>query len=408
MADLLIRAGWGDHLVVSDLLAGGSGIRLATERRAPFTQLVADAHVAEAWPVLSELAESAGVPYLVDPTTPFVQTGVAKDDRWAQLPYGTAEPHRAGDLNLRRLVAEVVDFQMEKRATSIIAPYFYASTPQDPWFKASLDAISITVDYLNHQNIRLPVLPILCARLTSFGNSAGWAGGVDQFVRWVENHGGTSMALCLSPAGDAGDGYGKVRRLFDTAVRAKGSGLKVVAWHQGVYGPALVAAGLDGYECGMGSGEQTNVAAQQSRRKAHDGDQKQQTGGPRRIFIETLGRSVSRRAGLTLFGETSMRAKVMCEDEACCPTVVDTLDRPRHHAVRARSRLLGELSSMPSRDWRLNHVARGASSAATVARQANRVLQQHDINERIKVRHLESLEQVARDLSGGGVGSQSA
>src|ERR1700677_1542321 len=86
MAELLIRASMNDHLVVSDLLAPAAASGLA-RRRPPIDQLVADAHVAEARPMLSEVAQSAGVPYLVDPNTPFLQTEVADDDRWAELPF---------------------------------------------------------------------------------------------------------------------------------------------------------------------------------------------------------------------------------------------------------------------------------------------------------------------------------
>ncbi|HXN61164.1 MAG TPA: hypothetical protein VN886_12005 [Acidimicrobiales bacterium] len=403
MAELLVRAGWGDHLVISDLLATGSGLRLATARNLPLSQLVADAHVAKAWPVLSELAESAGVPFLVDPTTPFVQSGAAPDDRWAQLPYANVDSLAPDEVDLDRLVEEVVEFQLEMGATAVIPPYFYAASPSDPWFTASLDAISRTAEFMSDNEIKLQMTPIFCARLMSFSTSASWQRGVDRFVRRVSNNGASSMAVCLSPAGDAGDGYGKVRRLFDTATRAKASGLTVVVWRQGVYGPGLVAAGLDGYECGMGIGELSNVAAQQSRRRQRDDEiGKQQRGGPRRIYIETLGRSVSRPVGLTLFGDMAMRPKVMCDDEGCCPTVAETLDKPRHHAVRARARLLDELMSQPSREWRLNHIARYAAAAVTTARHANSVLHKHGIKEQIKLSHLESIEQVARDLTAGG------
>ncbi len=399
MAELLIRAAMNDHLVVGDLLAPATGPRLA-RRRPPIEHLVADAHVAEARPTLSDAAQASGVPYLVDPNTPFLQTGVAEDDKWAQLPFALSDPVRPGGFDVDRLVADVVEFQLDKGATTIIPPYFYASSPADPWFVVSLRLIDETVEFLRTNDVRLSVLPVLCAQLQSFGNHLGWPAGVDRFAERVKGAGVASVALCFSPAGAGTDGYAKVRRLFDAARRVKDSGLRTVAWRQGIYGPGLVAAGLDGYECGIGTGEQANVARQQSSRKPRD-DGGHGGGGGAGIFIETLGRSVPRRVGQALLGETAMRPKVMCDDEGCCPTVRATLEKPREHAVRTRARLLAAVAEQPAARWRLNHVAREATLAATLAAQANSVLESEGIKERIKARNLEALAQVASELAEG-------
>jgi len=404
MADLLIRAAMNDHVVVSDLLAVASGLRIST-RRPPINQLVADAHVAQARPVLADLAQAAGVPYLVDPDTPFLQSGIAPDDRWAQLPFGQAEALALADLDVHRVVEQVVDFQVMLGATTIIPPYFYAASPTDPWFLASLSLVDRTADYLERNRIRLPVLPVFCVQLQSFSSPVTWSSGIDRFVDRAKGLNEASIALCFSPAGAGQDGYGKLRRLFDTALRAKASGLRVMAWRQGIYGPALVAAGLDGYECGLGTAEQTNIARRQFSRKSRDGES---SGGGAGIFIETLGRSVPRRVGQILLGETSMRPKVMCDDEACCPSVTATLDKPRHHAVRTRGRLLADLLDQPAARWRLNHVARDATAAMTIAAQANRVLEAQNAKERIKSRNLEALAQVAGELAEREARSRSA
>src|SRR5665213_1752462 len=98
MAELLIRAAFNDHLVVGDLLAPSTGVRL-TPLRPTVNQLVADAHVAQARPILCELAQSAGVPYIIDPNTPFLQSEVATDDKWARLPFAIAEAVLPNEIN---------------------------------------------------------------------------------------------------------------------------------------------------------------------------------------------------------------------------------------------------------------------------------------------------------------------
>lgn len=406
MAALLIRAAMNDHLVVSDLLAPGAGPRLAS-RRPPISQLVADAHVAAARPVLAEHAQAAGIPYVVDPDTPLLQSSVDPEDRWARLPFAEADEMAPKDIRLDEMIDSVIEFELEQGATVIVPPYFYASSPSDPWFDLTVRSIERTVGYLEEAGIRLPLLPVLCAQLQSFGPPTAWSIGLDRFATAALDAGAASMAICLSPAGAGTDGYGKVMRLFQTACRAKEHGLPVLAWRQGVYGPGLVAAGLDGYECGLGTGEQTNVARRQSSRKPRK-DGEHTSGSGAGIFIETLGRSVPRRVGQLLLGNVAMRPKVMCDDESCCPSVATTLDNSRHHAVRTRARTLADLVAQPHRRWRLNHVARQAAAAATLATQANRVLAAEGIKERIKARNLEALAQAVRHLAENEPGSRIA
>jgi hypothetical protein len=85
-----------------------------------------------------------------------------------------------------------------------------------------------------------------------------------------------------------------------------------------------------------------------------------------------------------------------------------TLDNPRHHAVRSRARLLAQLTEQPHDRWRLNHIARDATAAVTIAKQANSVLEREKAKERIRTSNLEALAQVAGFLAEGEAGSRSA
>jgi hypothetical protein len=60
--------------------------------------------------------------------------------------------------------------------------------------------------------------------------------------------------------------------------------------------------------------------------------------------------------------------------------------------------MLAAITDQPSVRWRLNHIAREAQQAATLVTQANRVLEAEKAKERIKVRSLEALAQVAAEL----------
>ena len=76
--------------------------------------------------------------------------------------------------------------------------------------------------------------------------------------------------------------------------------------------------------------------------------------------------------------------------------------------MRSRAPLLSGLVEQPASRWRLNHIAREALLAATLATQANRVLEAEGVKERIKVRNLEALAQAIADLAEGAATSRIA
>jgi hypothetical protein len=397
MPELLIRPGANDHEVISDLLTPGAGAILLPGARPLINRLVLDAHVAKARPVFAQTAEHAGVPVLVDPLTIYLQGELREADKWSQLPFGEARKLTADELSnpfrREKLVSEVVAFEIEQGATAIIPPYCYASSPSDPFFALSLELLRATSRYMARNGIALPVIPVFCVRLQSFGPEKAWQEGVDRFANVALDLGPEAIAVCLSPAGDLkNDSYSKVFRLFATTRRVKMTGTRVFAWRQGIYGPGLVAAGIDGYETGIGTRERTNLAQTISSRKPPKPGKKPSGGAGPGIYLEPLRRSVISTIGETLLGHRSMRPKLMCDDERCCPNgAASTLDQRRHHAVRSRSRELAALENQPHISWRLNQVGKDSRAAADLAIQANDVLKQAKIKERVGTSGYEAL-----------------
>jgi hypothetical protein len=403
VSELLIRPGPNDHEVVQDLLAPGGAAAFSPRARPLIDRIVLDAHVAKARPDFAEAATSAGVPLLIDPLTPFWQGELRETDKWAVLPFGRASKLSADDFSnpfVRDvLVAQVVDFQLEHGATAIIPPYPYVTSASDPFLDLALDFVRGTARYMGRNGLAVPVLPVLCAQLKGLGPESSWEVGVDRFANAALDLGPESIAVCMSPAGAGSDSYSKVLRLFAATRRVKQTGARVIAWRQGIYGPGLVAAGLDGYETGIGTRELCNVSSSITSRKPPKPGQKRGGGGVPGIYLEALGRSVSSRVGETLLGHRSMRPKVMCDDERCCPNgAASTLDQRRHHAVRTRAREMAALEEQPHRSWRLHHVAKNARAAADLAVQANAVLRSAGIRERIGTSGYESLARVAEFL----------
>lgn len=400
MSELLIRPGQNDVEVIRDLLAPGGGDSLTPHRRPLIDRLVLDGQVAKARPAFAQAARDAGLPVLIDPLTIYLQGELREADKWSQLPFGEARRLSCEELRnpFRReqLVAEVVDFEVEQGATAIVPPYPYVSSPSDPFFEFSLDLLRATARYMSRNNISLPIVPVFCARLQTFGPEKSWADGIDRFANAAVDLGPEAIAICLSPAGSLRhDSYNKVLRLFAASRRLKKSGTRIFAWRQGIYGPALVAAGLDGYETGIGTREQANIASAIGSRKPPKPGQKPSGGGGPGIYLEPLHRSVISRVGETLLGHRSMRPKLMCDDERCCPNgAASTIDQRRHHAVRSRSRELATIENQPHVSWRLHQIGKDAKSAANLTVQANAVLKEAGLNDQVGAKGYEALAKV--------------
>ncbi len=399
--------------MVADLIApGGAGRSFGA--RPPISRLVLDAPLAVSQPQFAEDARGAGLPLAIDPMTFLLQGETDPKHAWSRLPFATASavaPVQLSDQGLRRrFVSLTVDFQIERGATVIVPPYFYASGPADPWFDASLACVTDTAAYLGHLDARLPLIPVLTGRVDRFARPDHWATGIDRFAHTAMAAGAQTVATQLGPAGQPKDNYAKVLHLFKAAQRLRRPGLAVHAWRQGAYGPALVAAGLQGYETGISAGESTDLAARaRSRRPAPppepDGEDKSQGGGGGgSVFLAPLGRSVPRDVVEALHANLATRALLVCDDATvCCPNGMDsTLGRGRRaHAVRSRARYLAEIDRMPAQPaWRLYKIVQDAQAGAHMISVTNTVLIAAGLRP-LTATSLESLAATAQHLRGG-------
>lgn len=399
MPELLIRPSLGDHKVLADLLApnplGG---------RRPIDRVVVNAQDAARSEDLVGVAQRAGAPVVVDPLTFLLQGELDPADAWVHLPFGQAAPLGGEALIdpfvLDKLVAQVVEFEVEHGATAIVPPYFYCASPDSPAFAATLAAIGRTARRMRADGVRLPLLPVLCVQLRAFAHRSGWQRALDRFAAAAVDVGPQAIALQLSPLGDGSERYAK---LLDTVVASRhlrSVGTPVLAWRQGVYGPALVAAGLDGYECGMGIGEKTNVPGVVSSRKPRVRADRGGGFAAYGVYIPVLGRSVPPQVARILLDDRRLRGRILCDSVRCCPRGAESMmaSKGRAHAVRARARELQEIAEIPNSAWRLNHVAKQAARGYVSAIKANEVLAQAGVPNRLKTQGFEALEQVAEFL----------
>lgn len=414
MAELLIHAGHNEHRVAADLLAprlywGGGG--------APISRLVVDALTARSQSEFGRAANDAGAPLLVDPMTLPLQYGAHPENSWMQLPYASVEPvqpEALRDLGRRReLVAATVEEQLHLGASMVIPPYFYAKGPHDPWFSLNLALLRDTAQYLAERHVGISMFPIFCGRAQEFTRAEAWSSGLETFVEMARAVGAEMMAVSLSPVGgQKSDKYAKVLNYFGALLRVRAMGMRVIAWQQGIFGAGLVAAGIDGYSTGMGKLEATKASDDARRRRRppreKGGDGESSGGAYKGLYLDVLGHSVPFAAGETLFAHERLRTQLICEDEICCPSWSDTLERPREHAIRSRARQLSAVGEQPRASWRLTQIVSDAETALNVAKQANEVLDGSSHKFRVKTQQIESLRDVAAHLRQMNIGTATA
>ncbi|ASW88162.1 MULTISPECIES: hypothetical protein [Mycobacterium] len=406
--DLFVRAGRNDNRVIEELMAPATAGVPFAGRRVPMRTLVIDAPTAAVQPALREAAEAAGLPLLIDPLTHLFQDEQAPASAWATLEFAAPQAHTAqhfaDDSAIATLVQQSLAFQLDHGASILVPPYFYAKSPDDPWFRIQIAANQRTAEYLAGERINLPVAPVFAGNLKAFGSQRSWAEGVEEFLRSLAKINVRYVPVALSssrsPLGDTEDRLGA----YLATVRHMGAAVPIIAWRQGQYGLAAVAAGAVGYQTGLGTDERCDLAeftrARRPKPPPEPGKGPQMT---KRIYLGRFGRSVSSRVAEVLLNSGYLRGTLTCADPVCCPDGVSSMTSGwRQHAVRARSRELDELHRMPDSAWRLNHVARLAERAADDARAANQVLAQADVADRLPEASFRALTTVAdalRDMS---------
>jgi hypothetical protein len=132
--------------------------------------------------------------------------------------------------------------------------------------------------------------------------------------------------------------------------RLKRIGATVIAWRQGFFGKALVAAGSDGYDTSAGMCEKTDFKRSRQRVKSGscDGDG---GGAPSPIFSEAPGRSIPGQRMRNLLENPRARGLIICGDGRCYPHGVASMSpktNRRQHNTRSCAKALRALEQMPN------------------------------------------------------------
>lgn len=368
MPELLIRPSGGDVALVERLYAPGA-IGMASPQR-----LVLDAVTAMRRPGFALVARRAGVPVLVDPQTTYLQARQHDGDEWADLPYGTSEQLSASQLldpaRQRQVVEASVRHQLQHGATAVLAPSVHIATLDEGLIQVQQQMLARTRRYLDSEGLRLPLIAVLDVGWRLLDRTS-WPTGLGALAVAADGAQVDEIALAGSNVAGGVRPAGRLAGLTASIEMCAGFA-PVIAWRQGLFGEACVAAGAIGYETGIGWLERYDAKARMADRRApapERTEEDRRSGRP--VYIQALGRSIPLATVKALTRHRGVAADLPCDDLYCCPDGVAGLVRDsRAHALRARARSLNAVATT-DRSFRWRMLSARAEIGLDLARRIN-------------------------------------
>jgi len=393
-AELTIRVVAADRILVQRLYG-----LLPGTIRAPYRpdRLVVDAHVptTAAGAELARIARDAGVPFLIDPETYYLQDVQHPGAPWCSTPYAQRSAATPADLlsptGQLALVKSVVDYQIAHDATAVIAPYVHIDRPTPGWVQVQAGLWRRTASYVREAGINLPVVAVVAIGWRCLHPLQGVPALRDMWAA-LNALGPDEVALAASKVHDGADPAGRIAELLMLVTTLAGTYPKVTMWQQGLLGEACVIQGAAGYECGIGWREKCDL---QSRKAQH---RSTSTGHPgaRPVYIHEVGRGVSKRRLELARTRRGVWSRLVCPHPDCCaPGGDDLLADARRHSVVARARELANLNSTHATRWRWNRLTQRLAEGIAVAQLLNGLGPSSSGMPGIDMRSLNGLHEIA-------------
>ncbi len=318
------------------------------------------------------VAGAAGIPYLIDPQTFYLQDEQHSADPWAQLPFASPDVSTLSDLldphYMAGLVQETVQFQLVQGAAAVIPPYFHLERPDRDWARAQALAYVETRKYLDSHNVALPVIAVVALGWRSLHGPAV-VGELGPLWRALQALRPEQVALAASGVHTGVTAQGRLIDLL-RLISMLSKRHPVIAWQQGLLGEICVAGGAAGYETGIGWRERCEL---QSKMREH-ANPPSDGFGAQPVYVDAVGRGVPKNSLAALRSRKSLWRQLVCVDAACCPPAGDgLLADARAHGVRARKSALSAIDMVHNNHWRWTHMQKRLASQLRVATAINHV-----------------------------------
>ena len=390
MAELVIRVSGQDAALI-DRVYGTYGVPAAQRRP---NRLVVDAHVAVGHPEIAATARRAGVPFLVDPLTHYLQDVQHAADLWARLSFADPAVYTPADLASQqrqaRLVAECLSFQIAHGATTLIAPYVHVDRVDDGWVDIQRGLLAHTRRFLDQHDVRIPVMAVfgLGWRLL---DRVAWPAVLNPLLEAADLLGPAPVALAAAKIDQGAHPERRLAALL-AAVGHIAARHPVLAWNQGTLGEACVISGAFGYEVGIGWRERCDLrAASAGHRRPPAGG-----GGARPVYVASVRRSIPKPSLRVLLTDRVLLPHLACPDMTCCSAGPSALlGDARAHTISTRLRTLADIDAAETLAWKWQLLSQASELGLGIADRINAASRANDAVTRIDTSALNATQTVA-------------
>lgn len=392
-AHLTTRVGAADEMFVRRLY----GLLPGTSP-APYlpARLVVDAHVplSAGGAGLAKAAREAGIPFLIDPETTYLQDVQHADAPWCAVPYAHAPAWTPADLMGAAaqdlLVKAVVDYQIAQDASAVILPYVHIEHPTSGWIQVQTSLWRRAKAYIEQSGINLPVIAVAAIGWRCLHPLQG-VPALNPMWDALASLSPDEVAVAASKAHLGAKPSDRIAELL-MLVHDLSRTYTVTMWQQGILGEACVIGGAAGYECGIGWREKCDLQSRMSQQRSST------TGHPsaRPVYIHEIGRGVSKRRLELARTKRQVWSRVVCPFPDCCsPGGEDLLGDARRHSVIARARELDQLDATHARSWQWNRLTQRLGDGLELAERLNSLAPSSRALPAIDIVSLRALHQVA-------------
>ena len=142
-------------------------------------------------PTVDQIRQSSVRGYTTDPATNrLAYTSFSATKGLLNMPYSpqsSVKPLDQDDFKssseIRKHVKKVIDYQVKYGVNQLMAPFFYAKDPSDPWFDTNIHLLGESIDYRDENYPDTPIIGSICMYIDKWHKNTEKQDILNQYVR---------------------------------------------------------------------------------------------------------------------------------------------------------------------------------------------------------------------------------
>lgn len=329
-------------------------------------------------PTVESLRKLPGLVFATDPgTNRLTYSSFSKTKGVLGLPYSSGSavsPLSVDDFyslnQIQDFVKKVLDYQKENGVDELGAPFFYARTPDDPWYEMNIKLTHESIAYRNSNYPDLPIWTGLCMNVDGWHQKKEKSRILNDYVR-METDGYMVYGDPISKTSNLPQMYHYSDLLLTLQ---SSSGAPVIASRVNGIGLVLIAFGLSGMSAGAASLDNFNENILSSTGEGYTNDPRYYVPG----LLSMIALPESADTKIQAIQSTSLADALRC-DCRYCESInsgqVIHADIKKHYLHQRKAEIdeVAALDEAARREWITQKIEQAITYKATLGRERVRL-----------------------------------